>query len=501
MNIINQLHYIRDAYAEKTAVVSVDGEWTYEGLYDEVDRYAEALRNAGVGEGDRFNILMVNSNRMLSILLAGWQIGAIPAPINIRLGDETVRFMVEDAESGLVVIDEPLSDKKAAVEEMDGVDALITSDEGGELEAHLPDGDVDSEVTPRLNTEHAIFLHTAGTTGRPKWVQLTHGNLAASLGVTTAAGLDASDSCLHYFPLYHSGGIDVTLYRLLSGGTTLLGSGWDPEDALQRLDKYDAKGFNAVPQMGYELVNHPDFEEYDLSSVEYFWVGGDTVSEELANEFREIGAQPMQGYGLTETMAVIAVTEYGKTDYPLDSTGEVVEDIAHVRIVDPDTGEEVETGEIGEIMITGDKLAPGYHNRPEKEAEAYEDGWLHTEDLGMIDENGYLYITGRLDNMMIVGGENVYPTDVEETLEQHPAISQVVVVAKPDARKGQIPVANIVLEEGADITAEEIKQWFIEQDAAFKHPREIRFLDELPTTALGKIDRTALQEEIEEEAE
>lgn len=520
MNVVHRLHSIADAYPQKTAVASVDGELTYEGLYERVDRYAAALTALGVEPDDQFNLLMGNSNRMLSLLIAGWQIGAIPAPINTRLGADDVGGLIADAGSSVVVVDETLGDIADAVESIETVSVYRSGDraadadtDGGSFESHLPDGRWKRTVTPRLDREDAVFLHTAGTTGRPKWVRLNHGNLAGSLGPMVGANLGAEDIGLHYYPLYHSGGIDMTLCRLLVGATTVIGRGWDPEDALRNIEQYEADGITIVPQMGYELAHHDAVSEYDLSSLSYFLVGSDTVTEELAGEFRRLGAQPMQAYGLTETMAVVAITAFGDEDCPLDSTGEVIEDVARIEIIDPDTGESVEAGEIGEILVTGDKLAAGYHERPEKEAEVFEGvpasggsgdtevgsssgRWLHTEDLGTFDEDGYLYITGRLDDMMIVGGENVYPTDVEETLAGHPAISQVVVVSVPDERKGEIPVANVVLEPGAELTDDELKEWFVERDAAFKHPRVVRFLEEIPKTALGKIDRAELQEEV-----
>jgi acyl-CoA synthetase (AMP-forming)/AMP-acid ligase II len=144
-------------------------------------------------------------------------------------------------------------------------------------------------------------------------------------------------------------------------------------------------------------------------------------------------------------------------------------------------------------------VTPGYHDRPDAEADAFDEGWLHTDDLGRVDAEGYLHITGRLDNMMIVGGENVYPTDVEETLSEHPAIAQAVVVARPDERKGEIPVANVVLEAGGSLIEAELKTWFIDRDAAFKHPREVRFLEALPKTPVGKINRSALSERVRDE--
>ncbi|WP_144905974.1 class I adenylate-forming enzyme family protein [Halobellus captivus] len=498
MNIIHRLRFVADSNADKIAVASVDGELSYEELYDQTDRYARALKEYGVKEGDRFSLVMENSNRMLTLLLAGWQIGAVPAPINIRLKDEDITELVEDAGSSLVIADQKYQNK---INESDLKDKAAlhwsSSDKTG-FESVFPEEVRNRTVSPRGDQDDAIFLHTAGTTGRPKWVRISHGNLAASMGAMIGANLGVNDVGLHYYPLYHSGGIDMTLCRLLIGATTIVGSGWDPSDALSKIEEYSVDGITVVPQMGYELVHQNEINKYDLSSLSYFLVGSDTVTEELADKFLSLGAQPMQAYGLTETMAVIAVTKFGDIDCPLDSTGKVIEDIAKVRIVDPETGQEVDSGEIGEILISGDKLAHGYHNRPDKEREVYEDGWLHTEDLGTVDEDGYLYITGRLDNMMIVGGENVYPTDVEETLVQHPAISQAVVIAIPDERKGEIPVANVVLRDGEDLTEKELQQWFISQDAAFKHPRVVRFLNELPKTALGKINRSQLQQELTE---
>lgn len=499
MNIRRQFQSIAELIPDKTAMISSDGELKYEEFYNLTDRYAHALKSLGVEPGDRYNLVMTNSNRMMAIIVAGWQIGAIPAPINIRLNDETIQLLIEDSGANIAIVDEPLTEKQDAMEVIDNL-TVVRSGTQSELENHLPSGNVDTEIEPRLDHEDALFLHTAGTTGRPKWVRLSHGNLESSRGVLPGAGLDSSDVGLHYFPLYHSGGIDLTVTRLLNGATIIIGSGWNPEDALQYVADYPVNGITLVPQMGYEMINHDAIDDYDLSSVEYIWVGGDTVSEELAASFRDIGAQPIQGYGLTETMAVISVRGLGETACPLDSTGRPINDIVNIKVIDPNTGQDVSTGEVGEIMITGDKVCSGYHNRPEEEEEAFDDGWLHTDDLGMIDDSGYLYITGRLDNMMIVGGENVYPTDVENTLEMHPAIAQAVVVAAPDERKGQIPVANIVLEEGENLSEDELKQWFIEEDAAFKHPRKIRFLNKLPKTAIGKIDRQHLMDEVADSA-
>jgi len=497
MNIVNRLRFVAAAYEDKPAVVTVEKELTYGELYDLVDRYAAALADLGIGADDRFALLMGNSTRMLSLILAGWQIGATAAPVNVRLGDDTIEFLVDDAEAGTVVVDESRDDLLAIAEGIEGADT-ITSGKDGDVESRLPTS-ADPGVTPRLDDELALLLHTAGTTGRPKWVKHTNHTLSGSVGVAVGRKVGPEDRNLHYFPLYHSGGIDMTLSRLSCGGTVVIGSGWDPGEALELVERERVMGMDLVPQMGYEFVHHDDVDEYDLSSLEYIFVGADTVSEELAAEFRDLGAQPVQAYGLTETMAVIAVTEFGDTDCPLDSTGRVIGDLARGKVVDPETGEELPAGEIGEILLTGDKLTPGYHNRPEREAEVFEDGWIHTEDLGMVDEDGYLHITGRLDNMMIVGGENVYPTDVEETLKTHPAISQAVVVSIPDERKSEVPVANVVLEDDETLSEDELKQWFIETDAAFKHPRHVRFVAQLPTTPIGKIDRMSITEAVNSE--
>lgn len=497
MNIVNRLRFVADAYEDKSAVVTVAEELTYGELYDLVDRYAAALDDLGIGEDDRFALLMGNSTRMLALILAGWQVGATAAPVNVRLGDDTVAFLVEDAEAETVVVDAGRADLLSVAEGIDGVDA-ITSGADGDVESRLPES-ADPGVTPRLDDDLALLLHTAGTTGRPKWVRHTNHTLSGSVGVAVGRKVGPEDRNLHYFPFYHSGGIDMTLSRLSCGGTVVVGSGWDPGEALALIERERVMGLDLVPQMGYELVHHDDIDDYDLSSLEYIFVGADTVSEELAAEFRDLGAQPVQAYGLTETMAVIAVTEFGDTDCPLDSTGKVIGDLAAAKVVDPDTGAELPPGEIGEIMLTGDKLTPGYHNRPEREAEVFEEGWIHTEDLGMLDDDGYLHITGRLDNMMIVGGENVYPTDVEETLKEHPAVSQAVVVSIPDQRKSEVPVANVVLEDGEDLAEEALKEWFIETDAAFKHPRHVRFVEKLPTTPIGKIDRVSITEAVESE--
>nr|WP_281381251.1 AMP-binding protein [Halobellus ruber] len=488
-NVLHRLRYVADAAIDRTAVASVDGELTYEEFYDRVDRDDAALGRLGIEPGDRFGLVMGNSIRTLCTLFAGWQRGAVPTPVNTRLDDATAAALLGTAGAGTVVLDGDSADRREAFADA-GHELVRSASDADEFDSYVP-GEATTEVEPRLDGDDALFLHTGGTTGRPRWVRITHGNLAAQLG----QGLDGTDRSLHYYPLYHSGGIDVTPCRLLCGGTVVIGRGWDPGEAPATIERHAVDGITVVPQMGYELVHH-DLDDYDLSSPEYFIVGSDTVTEELAATFRELGAQPMQAYGPTETMAVIAVTEFGDTDCPLDSTGEVIEGVARVRIVDPETGDPVERGAAGEILVRGDKVTPGYHDRPDAEAETFESGWLHTDDLGRVDDEGYLYITGRLDNLLIVGGENVYPTDVEETLAAHPAVAQAVVVGRPDERRGEIPVANVVLEDGEDLSKAELTEWFIERDAAFKHPREVRFAGSLPKTPVGKIDRSTLSERV-----
>ena len=264
MNVLHLLHTVGEAYSEETAVASVDGELTYEELYERVDRYAAALRTH-LEPGDRFSLFMGNSNRMLSVLLAGWQMGALPAPINTRLGVDEIAGLIEDAGARFVVVDEAYADRVDESVTPEGVPVYRSSGDGdgghaGRFEAALPEGDVERCVRSKLDTEEAMFLHSAGTTGRPKWVRITHGNLAGSLGPMVAANLDADDVGLHYYPLYHSGGIDMTLCRLLCGATTVIGRGWDAEDALERIERHGANGITVVPQMGYELAHHDAVE-------------------------------------------------------------------------------------------------------------------------------------------------------------------------------------------------------------------------------------------------
>ena len=465
-------------------------------LFERSCRIAAGLTELGVAQGERVVVTMANSTDVGVLYQALWRAGGVVTPAMFLLPPEDLRHVVADAEASAVVTSPEFVDKvREAVAGLDCVRNVISS------------GDVDGDVLPlsaleqaepapivdRADSDLAALLYTGGTTGRAKGVMLSHDNLYFSGHAGHEAGhVPGINRSLATLPLSHAYGLLVTIVGMNSQeqGVAALLRWFDPQAFLSLIQEHRLQQSAVVPSMLQILLSQP-LEDYDLSSLQFLSCGAAPLAHEVEEEVRRRipSVSIRQGYGLTETAALVATNPAGR-EKP-GSVGLPVPGTT-VRIVD-DEGRELPAGEPGEICARSPGVMGGYWRSPEVTAEALRDGWLHTGDVGYLDEEGYLFIVDRKKDLIIRGGFNVYPRDVEDGLLEHPAVEMAAVVGKPDALHGEEVVAFVSLRNGQDITGEELVDWARSRIGGYKYPREVRVVDSIPLTPVGKIDRKVLR--------
>jgi fatty-acyl-CoA synthase len=449
---------------------------------------AGRLRLLGIGPGDRVAHLGMNSPEFLILLFACAQRGAMLVPLNWRLAPPEHQYVLADAAADLLIHDATFAPHAAALAEtrptcrMIGYDALaaqLGGDDGDAL------GTCDSAV---------LIVYTSGTTGRPKGAVLTQAALAwNALNATLMHELTSGDHVLTALPLFHVGGLNIqTLPVLHAGGRVTLHRRFDPAATLAAIARERPSLTVLVPAQMAALIAHPAWAATDLSSLRMVTTGSMIVPIPLIEAFHARGVPVVQVYGSTETAPIAIYLPLGDHARKIGSCGKPA---AHctARIVGRD-GADVTPGERGEILLRGPNLMRGYWRNPDATEAAFAGGWFHTGDIGHQDDEGYFFIDERKHDLIISGGENIYPGELEAILAAETRIAEAVVVAAPDPRWGEVPVAYVVTRQGAEIAAAEILALFDGRLARFKHPREVIITDALPKNALGKVLRYKLRE-------
>ena len=339
----------------------------------------------------------------------------------------------------------------------------------------------------------ATILYTSGTTGQPKGVMQTHHNLYANAvnSWNTATTRERGEISLLVLPLAHSFGLGVLISGYLFGSRAVLMRWFNPEDALALIEKYRVKSMAGVPTMYVYMMSHPNAARYDTSSVTRWLVGAAPMPTEQLREFEQkFGGTMYVGYGLTESCPGVAVERENMPRKP-GSTGIPMAGV-EVKIVDDD-GKPLKNGDIGEVCAKGENISPGYYGNPEATAETFRDGWLFTGDMGYLDRDGYLFIVERKKDLVIRGGLNVYPKDVEEVIYRHPAVREAAVVGVPDTMMGEEVCAYVVLRTKSELTAEALLEHCRASLAKYKTPRYVEFVATLPKTNIGKIQKKELR--------
>jgi fatty-acyl-CoA synthase len=476
--------------------------WTYAEMQDRIDRLAGALRGHGVCHGDRVGFLGLNQPAFLVTLFASARLGAIFVPFNFRLTGPELAYVIGDAGIHTLVVDE------AHRPIIDGIRSELPCRHYWSADVNAPDWPSFEHVEighqPLVHGEAvdpdevAVIMYTSGTTGRPKGAMLTHANIWWN-NVSALSGFDIAvdDVSLVVAPLFHIGGLNVTtLLTWFKGGEVRLHRSFDPQTFLDDIGRHGVTTVFAVPAMLLFVSQLPAFETADLSSLRLVICGGAPVPEPLMKRFNDRGVPINQGYGLTETAPTVTflMSEFGLSK--LGSAGRTPV-LIDVRLADPEGGVVTEPYAKGEVCVKGPNVMKGYWNKPDATAAAIDAaGWFHTGDIGYLDEDGFLFIADRLKDMVITGGENVYPAEVESVLYEHPALAEVAVVGLPDERWGEAVVAVVVPKPGATVTLEELRAFAGERLARYKLPTRLELIDVLPRTPSGKVLKFELRDRL-----
>ncbi len=480
----------------------------YEGIsktYKEMDeiasRVANELLNLGLNKGDNVCLLMTNIPEFIYVFFGNSRAGIVTCPINPALRSDELEYIINNSEAKIIVVESRLVPNVRKIRDRLGkLEQIIVvggEEEGNEhsfdkliaySQMEKPDVDVSEDDT-------AAIIYTSGTTGKPKGAVLTHKNYiwdATMMGRQTKMTEDDRFMCI--LPLFHVNGQVVTvLGPLVVGAAMVLVNRFSASRFFETVDKYKPTAFSAVPTIYAMLLNTPGTEGYDLSSLRFCVCGAAPMPVEVFNNFEKaFNASILEGYGLSEGTCASSVN-------PLDGTRKVGSiglpfPGQQMKIVDHD-GNELPNGERGEIVIKGPNVMKGYYNNPEATEAAIRDGWLHTGDMGYVDDDGYFFISGRIKEMIIRGGENIYPKEIEEFIYQIDAVAEAAVVGVPDDFYGEEVKAYIVLKEGKSATEEEILNFCLEKMAKYKCPKSVAFIKEMPKTPTGKIQKKKLVEE------
>ena len=482
---------------DRIALVFRDEEWTFDQLNRLTNRVAHGLHASGVNPGDRVGFIGLNHPRFFFTMFGAAKLGAIFVPLNFRLTGPELAFIIRDSGLQALVYEDNFFSIIDEISDQLDVPQLICSDEreGSRSFEDLVHDQRDTNLDyPVAENDVAWIMYTSGTTGRPKGAMITHGNVQwNNFNSSLAVDSIVDDRTLAVAPLFHIGGLNATpIATLTIGGAVVIEQIFEPGMVLELIERHRITTMFGVPAMFMFMAQHDDFATRDLSSVRIFVVGGAPVPEQLLRTYKDRGIVFLQGYGLTETGPQACLLPPYMAEAKLGSAG-IQPFFTDTKVVD-DNGNDVPDGERGEIVVRGPNVMKGYWNRPDATAEAIRDGWFHTGDIGKRDEDGYFWILDRKKDMIISGGENVYPAEVEDVLFQHPAVQDVAVIGVQHPRWGETVRAVVVVRNGETVTAQDIVDFTDGRLARYKQPRSVVFTDMLPRNPTGKVVKFALRE-------
>ncbi|WP_238985071.1 acyl-CoA synthetase [Bacillus kwashiorkori] len=486
-------------YPEKIALVDIEynRSLTYKQLEESVALWVTYLKSIPIKKGERVAVLVENQIDIFEIMFACGSIGAIFVPLNYRLSEYELTYILQDCSPIVLLYNEKFQQmaKRLPVKnKVQLTDANWSCDNETvkRCKTNLTDDN------PMMKNEPWLIIYTGGTTGRPKGVVLTYQAIFwNAINTIISWGLSNEEITLTYMPLFHTGGINALSFPILfNGGTVVVGNKFDPGAALRYLVEYKCSIALFVPTMYHMMQQTKEFESLDFSNMKVFLSGGAPCPLSIYDHFARKKLPFKEGYGLTEAGPNNFVITPDAALIKRGSVGKPMM-LNDVKIMKFD-GSEAGINEVGELLIRGGHVFKEYWNNPEATKETLQDGWLHTGDLARKDEEGFYYIVGRKKDMIISGGENVYPLEIEHWLAEHPTINEAVVIGLPDEKWGEVITAFITLKKGATVSEQELKQHCSYKLASYKIPKKFYVLDELPKTHVGKISKQALQSEYEQ---
>lgn len=500
MYLTQALHRALQRHPAKIALRHVDTELrralSFDRFVAAVARHAAALHERGVRAGDRVAMLSPNNDALIVQIFACWWMGAVACPLNLRWSAAELRHAIGDCGPRLLVVDASLA--RVAGELQDGVGVATADTLASEARALPP-----REDTRTGGDALAAILYTGGTTGRAKGVMLSHANFWTA-AMTRGAELNNSPDSVTLLvaPLFHVAGLGRLIGQSIVGGACVTMPQFRPATVIDAVERHGITDLILVPSMLQSLLDEPAFEPHRVKSLDRIAFGAAPMPPDLLD--RALAAWPhaefFQAYGLTETAGAVCINPPGNHTAQARASGRLASVGraglgAEIRIVD-ERGQDVPRGTVGEIIVRGPMVTPGYWGQPEASAQALRDGWLHTGDGGRMDEDGYVSIADRLKDMIITGGENVYPAEVEAALRAHPAVGDAAVIGVPDRRWGESVHAVVVPRAAApgDALRDELIAWCRTRLAGYKCPRSLAFIDALPLSAAGKVLKTQLRQ-------
>jgi len=491
---------------DKTAIVFEDKRYTFSQLNERVNRLANGLLKLGVKKGDRVSFIQVNCNQCVETYFAVAKAGAIYLPLNFRAKEKEFTYMLNTAEAETLIVGERYVPMIKSIQpEVKSLKHIISIEEKHDdmlyYEDIIKSSSADDVMTEIDDDDTTMLMYTAGTTGFPKGVMLSHNSFSSyMLENVSPASPESDESNILTVPLYHVAGIQAMMAAIYGGRTLVMERQFDPEEWMTLVENEKANRAMMVPTMLKQLLDHPNFKKHDLSSLRVITYGAAPmplpVIRKALEEFP--GVSFINAFGQTETASTI--TSLGPEDHVftgteeekekklkrLASIGKPMHDV-EMKVIDDD-GKTLPQGEVGEILAKGPRVMSGYWKDEEKTAKTIDkDGWVHTGDVGYVDEEGYYFLSGRSSDMIIRAGENISPEEIENVIREHPKVEDVAVIGVPDETWGEEPRAVVIPKKGEKPTEEEIMEWCRKGLASFKRPRSVVFVDDLPRNPMGKL--------------
>ncbi len=476
--------------------------FTYAQFNERANRLASWLKDTlGVERGDRLSILVQNSTDYFEVLFACGKMGAILNTLNWRLAVPELEYILNDCAPRVLIYEPAFTEAVDALRPLiDCHDYVVLGEEAPEgewtYEVALATGDPAGVPFPELPyADTWAILYTSGTTGRPKGAQVTYGNFFYNaVGMGRAIDLTSQDVNLNVLPTFHSGGLGLYAGPILhAGGTLVVMRAFDPGEFLRLIEEWRVTKLLLVPSIYLVLAQYPEFDQHDMSSMVHWGSGGSSLPPALVQQYAERGIVIQQGFGMTETGPTVFIID---RENAVRKAGSVGKPVLHTDVCIMDRDRNVlGPNEVGELCIRGGNVTSGYWNRPAATAEAIVDGWLHSGDAAMYDDEGFYYIVDRWKDMFISGGENVYPAEVENVIYEHPAVSEVAVIGVAHPKWQEVGRALVVLKEGHTLSEEEVIEFCRGKLARYKIPKSAVFVEALPRTAAGKVLKRKLREE------
>jgi long-chain acyl-CoA synthetase len=490
-NLASILTKTTEQHGDRIAVKLDDVELNYIIVNEGAKRVAGMLKAKGLEPGDRVGIMLPNVPFFPSVYYGALHLGCIVVPMNVLLKEREVQYYLDDSGAKLVFAWHDFAEAAEPGASAAGAECVLVdpADFAQQVFGHDP---VEEQASAGAE-DTAVILYTSGTTGQPKGAELSHANLKRNAELAgRLGGLTHEDVALGALPLFHSFGQTCTMNACIAQGAMMTQlPRFDPDKALEIIQRDKVTVFQGVPTMYNAILHCERRDEFDTSSLRLCMSGGSAMPEELMRNFEQaFDCKILEGYGLSETSPVASFNHPDRERKP-GSIGTPIEGV-EMKVVDDD-GNEVPQGEVGEIVITGHNVMKGYWQREEATAEAIKDGWFHSGDMGRVDEDGYFFIVDRKKELIIRGGYNVYPREIEEVLYEHPAVQEAAVIGVGDQKMGEEVGAAVVLKKGEEISESELRSFVKDRVASYKYPRKIWFADELPKGPTGKV----LKREIE----